>query len=167
MDEKVKKQLTAILLAGVFCFAVEGYCEIASENDALNYVYSLTDVFNWKKNNPPMIQIIKGFYAAEGQTLQAGRFLGWGVISDKTWNKLKLEDDKIYRKRDVFIIERNVCILPNLKPRNRITVSNYPETTRGAMLVRIRETLTNKRYSYATLGVITDNPPLREIFHWE
>jgi len=155
-----------LILCSLLILAAPGYCDITTEKDASDHVYSLTNVFNWSENNPPMIQVIKGYYAPEGENLdRAGISPGFGVISVKTWNELGLKDDRLYKEGDKFIIERNVCILPSVTSRAEITAANFTRLTRGARLVRVRETLTNASYGYEVIEVITENPPLRELFH--
>jgi len=142
---------------------------ITNEKMARDYVYSLTDIVNWNKNNPAMISIIKGYYQQKKGKADVGEnLLGFGVISTKIWNDLNLKDDFIRREGDSFIIERNVCMLPNLPPQAELSPLNFAEYTKGAKIVRIRETLTSgAQYTCETVEVISNDPPLNKIFHYE
>jgi len=140
---------------------------IADQTMARDYVYSLTNIRNWNKNNPPMISIIKGYYVPEKGTSGVKEdLLGSGVISTKTWNKLNLKEANLYREGEHFIIERNVCVLPNLPLQADLTKNNFDKYAEGAKIVRIKETLTpGASYTCEFLEVITEEPPLDEIFH--
>ena len=164
MRLSIKLKVLLCVAAG-FYFAASGHCETAGEDEPLNAVYSLAHVFNWSGDNPLMIQIIGGVYAPEGFPAPEGDYLGWGVISGRTWDSLGLKKDRFYKEKDGFIIERNVCILPDLVSCTDINAGNYREAAKGAKLARIKETLTNKRYSLEVLEVMTGDPPLGEIFH--
>ena len=133
---------------------------IKTEEDALSYVYSLSDIFNWDNNEPPFCQIIKGGFLDEhdGDT-----FMGLGVITAETWDKLGLQEDVVYKEGKNFVVERNICILPNYK---KGVTQDFSEHAKDAKLVRVRETVTPAReYSSDIIKIITDKPPLIEIFH--
>jgi len=147
---------------------------ISSEEQILEYVYSLGNIYNWHKNNPPFCNIIKGGYAVEGDNIPIGDFLGFGVISGETWDELDLKEDRVYKEGNNFIVERNVCIFPNCKLSpdwnwdKEFGEFDWERDTKDAKIMRIKETIspTGEYYS-ETIEVITDSPPLVEIFHWE
>jgi len=141
---------------------------ITTKEQAIVYAYLLTGITSWNTINPPTIGIKKGYYKQPGHP--QGDFLKFGVISGETWDSLGLKDDKVYENSKDFIIERNVCVLPNWKVDAWATLDsdNYKEYIKGAKIIRIRETITPLlEHSSEVLEVITGKPPLMEIFHWE
>lgn len=166
----MKKQLVVIFLV-FFIISSTSYAGediITTKDDAIGYVYSLTGIGAWHTISPPMIGIGKGYYKQPGHP--QGDFLRFGTISGETWDSLGLKDDKVYKDGENFIIERNVCVLPNWVVNGWATPDDdtYKEYTKGAKIIRIRETVTpSAEHSFETLEVITDKPPLMEIFHWE
>jgi hypothetical protein len=117
------------------------------------YVYKTANKY------PPFCQIIKGTYL--GEDSNSDSFLGFGVITADTWDELGLQEDIVYKDGNNFIVERNICLFPNYNAE-----WDWDKNTKDAKLVRIQEIVTPEGgYSYEVIKVITNEPPLIQIFH--
>ena len=147
---------------------------IFSLKEAHDYVYSRSNKYNWYKNKPPYCKIVKGGYLdISDEDAEEGNFYGFGVISGEAWDKLGLQEDRLYKEGQTFVIERNICLFPNYRlgagldwPRYKHRLFDKSRDAKDAKIVRIREAVSSQgNYSFEVLEVISKNPPLEQIFY--
>jgi hypothetical protein len=172
----VKTFLVLNLAILIFCpyILAENSEIITSLEEAHNYVYFRSNQNNWYKNKPVFCSIIKGGYLIViDKDLDTRHFYGFGVIAAESWDALKLKEDVVYKEGQTFVIERNVCLFPNYRLNSGLDWGKYKKNlfkesrdARDAKIVRVREAVSMQgEYNMEILEVISENPPLAEIFY--